>query len=90
MQNSETSMQLYYAARAAEYDRIYAKPERQRDLAAIKRTAMDRLAAARIGVVLVPTIVAGVNDHQIGDLVHQASGCGRCPAATATRFRWHS
>lgn len=26
----------YYAARAAEYDRIYAKPERQADLAALR------------------------------------------------------
>jgi len=30
-------MQDYYAARASEYDRIYAKPERQADLRAIER-----------------------------------------------------
>ena len=29
-------MQAYYAARAAEYDRIYQKPERQADLRAIE------------------------------------------------------
>jgi ubiquinone/menaquinone biosynthesis C-methylase UbiE len=29
-------MQAYYAARAAEYDRVYAKPERQADLRAIE------------------------------------------------------
>jgi demethylmenaquinone methyltransferase/2-methoxy-6-polyprenyl-1,4-benzoquinol methylase len=29
-------MQSYYASRAGEYDRIYAKPERQRDLRAIE------------------------------------------------------
>jgi ubiquinone/menaquinone biosynthesis C-methylase UbiE len=30
-------MQQYYAARAPEYDRVYAKPERQADLRAIER-----------------------------------------------------
>jgi ubiquinone/menaquinone biosynthesis C-methylase UbiE len=30
------SMQRYYAARAAEYERIYDKPERQADIAAVK------------------------------------------------------
>lgn len=29
-------MRVYYAARAAEYDRVYAKPERQPDLAAMR------------------------------------------------------
>jgi demethylmenaquinone methyltransferase/2-methoxy-6-polyprenyl-1,4-benzoquinol methylase len=33
----ESSLPGYYAARAAEYDRIYAKPERQRDLRAIEQ-----------------------------------------------------
>jgi ubiquinone/menaquinone biosynthesis C-methylase UbiE len=33
---SELDMQRYYAQRAHEYERIYAKPERQADLAAIK------------------------------------------------------
>jgi ubiquinone/menaquinone biosynthesis C-methylase UbiE len=31
------SMKAYYAARAPEYDRVYAKPERQADLRAIER-----------------------------------------------------
>jgi ubiquinone/menaquinone biosynthesis C-methylase UbiE len=30
-------LQAYYAARAPEYDRVYAKPERQQDLRAIER-----------------------------------------------------
>jgi len=34
---SDQPLQHYYAARAAEYDRIYAKPERQEDLRAIER-----------------------------------------------------
>ncbi len=34
---SDPSLHAYYAARAAEYDRVYAKPERQHDLRAIER-----------------------------------------------------
>jgi demethylmenaquinone methyltransferase/2-methoxy-6-polyprenyl-1,4-benzoquinol methylase len=34
---NESSMQDYYAARAPEYDRVYAKPERQPDLRAIEQ-----------------------------------------------------
>ena len=33
---AELDMQRYYAQRVHEYERIYAKPERQADLAAIK------------------------------------------------------
>ena len=33
---NDTALQTYYAARAAEYDRIYQKPERQADLRAIE------------------------------------------------------
>ena len=33
---TEKSLRDYYAARAAEYDRVYAKPERQQDLRAIE------------------------------------------------------
>ena len=33
---TDTALQTYYAARAAEYDRIYQKPERQADLRAIE------------------------------------------------------
>lgn len=36
MTATDTAMQTYYAARAAEYDRIYQKPERQGDLRAIE------------------------------------------------------
>ena len=34
---ADRTLHHYYAARAAEYDRIYAKPERQRDLRAIEQ-----------------------------------------------------
>ena len=36
-------MKQYYAARAPEYDRVYAKPERQQDLRAIERWLPDVL-----------------------------------------------
>lgn len=40
-------MQAYYAARAAEYDRIYDKPERQADLAALRRSIPPMFAGRR-------------------------------------------
>ena len=40
-------MQSYYAARAAEYDRIYAKPERQADLRRLERTLPPLFAGRR-------------------------------------------
>ena len=33
----DTGLQDYYAARAAEYDRVYEKPERQADLRTLRR-----------------------------------------------------
>jgi demethylmenaquinone methyltransferase/2-methoxy-6-polyprenyl-1,4-benzoquinol methylase len=38
----------YYAKRANEYERIYAKPERQRDLAALKERVRKMLAGRRV------------------------------------------
>lgn len=37
MSGSDESLRSYYAARAAEYDRIYRKPERQADLGQLRR-----------------------------------------------------
>lgn len=37
MSDNQSEMQSYCAARAAEYDRIYLKSERQADLRAIER-----------------------------------------------------
>ncbi len=39
----------------------------------VKRRAIDHLAAAGIDVVLVVTVVRGVNDHQVGKIVRFAS-----------------
>lgn len=41
-------MKDYYAARAAEYDRIYQKPERQADLRAIERWLPEVFAGRRL------------------------------------------
>lgn len=38
----------YYAKRAAEYERIYQKPERQADLAALKKLCAESLAGHRV------------------------------------------
>jgi len=41
-------------------------------LAEIKTRALANCAEAKMGVILVPTLVPGVNDHQIGDIVRLA------------------
>jgi demethylmenaquinone methyltransferase/2-methoxy-6-polyprenyl-1,4-benzoquinol methylase len=41
MPQSDTQLSGYYAARAAEYERIYDKPERQADLARLRRLIPD-------------------------------------------------
>lgn len=41
-------LQSYYRRRAAEYEAIYAKPERQRDLAALRELIPQRLAGRRV------------------------------------------
>jgi 7,8-dihydro-6-hydroxymethylpterin dimethyltransferase len=46
---------------------------RGRPLAEQKRRAVDHCAQAGLGVVLVPTVVAGVNDHELGSLVRFAA-----------------
>jgi SAM-dependent methyltransferase len=48
MPGKQSSMQSYYAARAAEYDRIYLKPERQADLRAIEQWLPPKFTGARV------------------------------------------
>lgn len=48
MSDAESTMQSYYAARAAEYDRIYLKPERQPELRAIEGWLAQKFAGARV------------------------------------------
>ncbi len=49
-------------------DTIY-RQLRGAPLTARKREAVANLSAADIGIVLVPTLVAGINDHQLWDIV---------------------
>jgi SAM-dependent methyltransferase len=42
------ALRAYYARRAAEYERIYAKPERQADLATLAQWIAGRLAGRRV------------------------------------------
>ena len=48
MQNTDASLKQYYAARAREYERIYAKPERQADLARLKEMLPPTFADCRV------------------------------------------
>ena len=45
---SDAALQAYYAARAAEYDAVYRKPERQADLRAIAAWLAPRFGGARV------------------------------------------
>ena len=44
MENAQSGLAAYYAARAREYERIYAKPERQADLARLRELIPGYLA----------------------------------------------
>jgi len=46
---------------------------RGKALLAIKLAAVEALSAAGIGIVLVPTIVPGLNDHELGAIIRMAS-----------------
>jgi protein-L-isoaspartate O-methyltransferase len=48
MQNTESSLRQYYAARAREYEHIFAKPERQADLARLKELLPPMFANRRV------------------------------------------
>ncbi len=65
-------------------DAVY-RTLRGRDLVREKLAAMDRCAAAGMGVVLVPTIAPGVNEAQVGDLVRLA--VSRAPAVRGIHFQ---
>jgi demethylmenaquinone methyltransferase/2-methoxy-6-polyprenyl-1,4-benzoquinol methylase len=43
-----TSLAEYYARRAAEYERIYARPERQADLAALRKRVAQMFAGKKV------------------------------------------
>lgn len=65
-------------------DDVYRKVRGAR-LFRLKQTAIERCREAGVGVVLVPTIVPGVNDRQIGAIVDFAKA--RMPAVRAVHFQ---
>jgi uncharacterized radical SAM superfamily Fe-S cluster-containing enzyme len=65
-------------------DHIYRRL-RGRGLVAAKRAAMEACAEQGIGVVLVPTLVPGVNTHQIGDILQRALSWA--PAVRGVHFQ---
>lgn len=54
-------------------------------LAQIKERAIENCGAAGLGVVLVPTVVPGINDHRIGAIVDYA--VAHLPAVRAVHFQ---
>lgn len=66
------------------HDRIH-RAIRGRDLLAEKLSAMDNCAAAGLGIVLVPTIVSGVNTDDIGAIIRLA--LERAPAVRGVHFQ---
>ena len=52
-------------------DSIYQKI-RGRNLITMKKKVIERCKAAHVGVVLVPTIIPGVNDHELGAIIQYA------------------
>lgn len=58
---------------------------RGRALAATKQAAIENCAKHELGVVLVPTLVPGVNTSQIGDILRKAIACA--PTVRAVHFQ---
>jgi len=62
------------------YEELRGKP-----LLEIKRRAIELCGRHGLGVTLVPTIVKGVNDHQIGDIIR--FGAGLSPVVRGVHFQ---
>ena len=65
-------------------DSVYVKL-RGRELLEVKKKAIEVCAAHELGVVLVPTLVPGVNDSQIGDILQFA--IRKLPAVRGVHFQ---
>ena len=65
-------------------DGIY-KTLRGRPLFAVKEKAIENCARHNLGVTLVPTVVPGVNDKAVGDILRYA--VGRSPAVRGVHFQ---
>ena len=58
---------------------------RGRPLLAVKEKTIESCAACRLGVALVPTVVRGVNAHNLGDIVR--FGLAHAPAVRGVHFQ---
>ena len=65
-------------------DEVYTKL-RGRPLLDVKKQAIEVCAAHDLGIVLVPTLVPGINDQQIGDILRLA--VSRMPAVRGVHFQ---
>ena len=61
------------------------KALRGRPLFEVKKKAIENCGAADIGVVLVPTLVPGINDHNIGEIVR--FGMSHAPVVRSVHFQ---
>ena len=80
----EAGADLIYLQFDSLRDEVY-EITRGRPMAGIKFRAIENCAAAGIGVMLVPVIVRGVNDKEIGDLVQFAKA--HMPAVKGIHFQ---
>ena len=58
---------------------------RGRDLQAVKEQAIANCSAQNLAVVLVPTLIPGINDHQVGDIIR--FGLARVPHVRGVHFQ---
>ncbi len=65
-------------------DEVY-RYTRGADLFDLKERAISNCTDFHLGVVLVPTLVPGVNDHQLGDIIRFAKG--RIPTVRGVHFQ---
>lgn len=80
----EAGADLIYLQFDSLRDEVY-RIIRGRDMTDIKFRAIDNCAAAGIGVMLVPVLVNGVNDQEIGDLIRFAKD--NMPAVKGVHFQ---
>lgn len=81
---SEAGLSFVFMQFDGTEDEIYRKL-RGRDLLEIKKKAIENCSAYNIGVTLVPTIVPGVNTHNIGDIIKFA--VKNSPAVRGVHFQ---
>ena len=85
-----TGTEDYYAQRAAEYDEVYAKPERQEDIAAVGQLVTTMLTGRSVIDIAAGT---GFWTEQYADVARCTTACdinGEVLAVARARRRWPS